>query len=109
VPRVKIEVRQILQRLLYRKDKYFGGDGRGEIILLLRCLLESSGNEDAIGEPIIVSAVAGCLEPKFIDRGVALIEALPREFARSLLRDRASQQAGGNSRATGLKAGAGPG
>jgi hypothetical protein len=38
-------------------------------------LLESSGNEDAIGEPIIVSAVAGCLEPKFIDRGVALIEA----------------------------------
>jgi hypothetical protein len=75
VPRLKIEVRQILQRLLYRKDKYFGGDGRGEIILLLRCLLESSGNKDAIGKPLIVSAVAGCLEPKFIDRGVALIEA----------------------------------
>jgi hypothetical protein len=78
VPPVKTEVRQILQRRLYRKDKYFGGGGRGEVILICRCICESIGNEGALNEPIIVSAVASCLEPKFIDRGVALIEAFDK-------------------------------
>jgi hypothetical protein len=78
VPPVKTEVRQILQRRLYRKDKYFGGGGRGEVILKCSCICESIGNEGSLNEPIIVSAVASCLEPKFIDRGVALIEAFDK-------------------------------
>ena len=74
LPPVTLDVRQIFQRLLYRKDK-FGGGGDGQIILTCRCISESTGNESAMNDPIIVSAVASCLEPRFIDRGLALIEA----------------------------------
>jgi hypothetical protein len=40
----------------------FGGDGRGHVTLLLRTILESNGNEDALIEPI-VSAVELAMRP----------------------------------------------
>src|ERR1700676_568658 len=68
VHQIASEARRTLQRLLYRRDKYLGDGGRGEIILLLRCILESNGNgNDALIEPI-VGAVAGCLKPEFTNR-----------------------------------------
>ena len=68
------EVRKTLQRQLYRKDKYLGGGGRGEITLLLRTIVESEGNQDALIEPI-VSAVAMCMVPQWTNLGLAWIEA----------------------------------
>jgi hypothetical protein len=59
VPQLDPEARRTLQRLMHRNEKY-GGDGRGHVILVLRCILESTGNEDALVEPI-VHAVWGCL------------------------------------------------
>jgi hypothetical protein len=74
MPTIDPQARLTLQRLLYRRDTSFGGGGAGMVILTLRCITESNGNENALIEPI-VGAVWGCLEPKFIDCGVALIEA----------------------------------
>jgi hypothetical protein len=53
--------RGIFQRMLHRQ-KYFGGDGRGHITLLIRTILESEGNQDALIEPII-SAVGLAMRP----------------------------------------------
>jgi hypothetical protein len=77
VPPIDAQTRRTLQRMLHRHDKYFGGDGRGHVIFLIRCILESSGNEDALIEPI-VSAVSVCLKPEWTDRGVELIEAFDK-------------------------------
>jgi hypothetical protein len=78
LPPVKPEVRQIFQRFLYRQDKFLGGGGAGKIILICRCICESVGNEEALHDPIIVGGVASSLEARFVDRGLALIEAFDK-------------------------------
>jgi hypothetical protein len=77
-PAIAAETRMSFQRSLYRQKYFPSEDARGKIILTLRCILESEGNESAIGDPIIVSAVGSCLQPNFIDRGVALLEAFDK-------------------------------
>jgi hypothetical protein len=47
LPSVDPRVRLCFQRCLYRSD-LFGGCGREKIILLIRTILESDGNEDAL-------------------------------------------------------------
>jgi hypothetical protein len=74
ITKIDPEVRKTLQRQLYRKDKYLGEGGRGEITLLLRTIVESEGNQDALIEPI-VSAVAMCMMPQWTNLGLAWIEA----------------------------------
>lgn len=54
-PRVSYE----LQKTYYRKNQ-FGEDGRGHVIMTLRCLTESAGNEAALAEPVIVRAASDC-------------------------------------------------
>ena len=85
-PPIDKETRLTLQRYLYRRDKYghmfrdnddFGTDGRGYITLLLRTILESEGNQDALIEPI-VSAVASSMRPIWVRRGLEWIAAFDR-------------------------------
>ena len=52
----------------------FGTDGRGHITLLIRTILESENNQDALIEPI-VSAVSACMRPEWTGRGLQWIEA----------------------------------
>ena len=70
------EVRRTLQRVLYRSDQ-FGGDGRGEVTLLIRTITESTGNEDALVEPI-VSAVRMCMRPEWTGLGLKWIESFDK-------------------------------
>jgi hypothetical protein len=70
---IDAETRGIFERKLYR-ERYFHNDARGEIIFLIRCILESSGNEGALVGPV-VSAVNGALRPEWTARGLELIEA----------------------------------
>jgi hypothetical protein len=76
VPPIDAETRDIFHRILYRQ-KYLGGDARGQVIFILRCILESSGNEGALIGPI-VRAVSYCLTPELTNRGLELIEAFDR-------------------------------
>jgi hypothetical protein len=83
-PQIDRETRLTLQRYLYRRNKYgamfrddFGTDGRGYITLLLRTILESDGNQDALIEPI-VSAVASSMRPIWVRRGLEWIAAFDR-------------------------------
>jgi hypothetical protein len=76
-PQIDRETRLTLQRYLYRRTKYgdvfkddFGSDGRGYITLLLRTILESEGNQNALVEPI-VSAVAGSMRTVWIRRALS--------------------------------------
>jgi hypothetical protein len=75
-PPIDVRVRLTLQRKLYRSEK-FGGDGRGEVTLLIRTIIESEGNEEALIEPI-VSAVSICMRPEWTKKGLAWIEAFDR-------------------------------
>jgi hypothetical protein len=68
VPLIDAEMRRTLQRQMHRRDKYFGGGGRGHVTLLVRTILESENNQDALIEPI-VSAVSLCMEPEWTDFG----------------------------------------
>jgi hypothetical protein len=74
VPLIDAQARRMLQRLLHRHDKFLGGDGRGHVTLLIRTILESEGNQDALIEPI-VSAVSLCMRPEWTNKGLAWIEA----------------------------------
>jgi hypothetical protein len=76
VPPIDLEVRRTLQRLLHRRE-FFGGDGLGCVTLLIRTILESEGNQDALIEPI-VSAVSFCMRPEWTEKGLAWIEAFDR-------------------------------
>jgi hypothetical protein len=85
-PPIDKETRLTLQRYLYRRNRYgamfrddddFGADGRGYITLLLRTILESEGNQDAVIEPI-VSAVASSMRPIWVRRGLEWIAAFDR-------------------------------
>jgi hypothetical protein len=81
-PPIDKETRLTLQRYLYRRNRYgamfrgddFGTDGRGHITLLLRTILESEGNQNALIEPI-VSAVASSMRTIWIRRGIEWIAA----------------------------------
>jgi hypothetical protein len=76
VPPIDAETRGVFQRTLHRQ-KYFGGDARGQVIFIIRCILESSGNEQALIGPV-VRAVSICLTPELTNRGLELIEAFDR-------------------------------
>ena len=84
-PQIDKETRLTLQRYLYRRNRFgamfrdddFGTDGRGYITLLLRTILESEGNQDALIEPI-VSAVASSMRATWIRRGIEWIAAFDR-------------------------------
>ncbi len=54
-----------------------GSDGRGNITLLLRTILEPEGNQDALIEPVVV-AVASSMRAIWIRRGLEWIAALDR-------------------------------
>jgi hypothetical protein len=92
-PPIDRETRLTLQRYLYRRDKYgamfrddndFGSDGRGYITLLLRTILESEGNRDALVAPV-VSAVSSCMRPEWTGLGVRWIECFDSIPLRSML------------------------
>jgi hypothetical protein len=72
-PPVDARVLITLQKHLYRSG-IFGTDGRGHIILLIKTILESENNGDALIEPI-VSAVSCCMRPEWTGRGLQWIEA----------------------------------
>ncbi|PSO30528.1 hypothetical protein [Bradyrhizobium sp. MOS002] len=74
VPLIDAGARKTLQKILYRWDHYEGGTGSERVTLLIRTILESDGNENALVEPI-VSAVHGAMRPEWTDRGLAWIEA----------------------------------
>jgi hypothetical protein len=76
VPPIDAETRGIFQRMLYRQ-KYFGGDVRGRIVFIIRCITESSGNENALIGPV-VSAVSSCVTSELTNRGLQLIEAFDK-------------------------------
>jgi len=56
-----------------RRAEMFGADGRGHITLLVRTILESENNGDALIEPI-VSAVSICMRPEWTGLGLKWIE-----------------------------------
>jgi hypothetical protein len=72
-PPIDDQVRVELQKILYRRNM-FGTDGREHLILLLRTILESEGNQDALINPI-VSAVSSCMQEEWTERGLEWIEA----------------------------------
>lgn len=72
-PPVDSTARSALQRI-YRRKELFGGDGRGHVTLVIRTIIESTGNLDALVEPI-VSAVEMSMRPQWTERGLAWIEA----------------------------------
>ena len=71
-PPINEATRRRLQRILYLRE-YFGRD-RGHVVLVLRCILESTGNEGALIEPV-VSAVSGALKPAWENLGLDLVAA----------------------------------
>jgi hypothetical protein len=77
VPLIDAQARRMLQKLLHRHDKFLGGDGSGHVTLLIRTILESEGNQDALIEPI-VSAVSLCMRPEWTKKGLAWIEAFDK-------------------------------
>jgi hypothetical protein len=85
---VDAQVQRTLQKHLYRSG-IFGTDGRGHVTLLIRTILESENNRDALIEPI-VSAVSSCMRPEWTGLGVRWIEcfdSIPLKSMLSTLRD----------------------
>jgi hypothetical protein len=68
VPPIDAQVRLTLQRQLYRSEK-FGGGGRGDIMLQIRTITETEGNQNALVEPII-SAVSMSMRPEWTGLGL---------------------------------------
>ena len=67
-PAVDAQVHHTLQKHLYRSG-IFGNRRTGSVTLLVRTILESEGNQDALIEPI-VSAVSACMRPEWTGRGL---------------------------------------
>jgi hypothetical protein len=87
-PPVDPQVHLTFQKHLYRSG-IFGTDGRGHITLLLRTIIESENNQDALVEPI-VSAVSSCMRPEWTDRGLEWIQcfdSIPLKSMLNTLRD----------------------
>jgi hypothetical protein len=72
-PPVDAQVHRTLHKHLYRSG-IFGTDGRGHVTLLIRTIIESENNQDALIEPI-VSAVSACMRPEWTNRGLGWIAA----------------------------------
>ena len=68
-PFIDLDARARLQRLLERR-------GEQHVVMLVRTIIESEGNESALVEPV-VSAVAMVISdfPKWTDKGLAWIQA----------------------------------
>jgi hypothetical protein len=64
--------RLYLQRHLYIDDM-FDKDGQGHVVMTLRCITESKGNETALSE-MMVRAVSSAIG-QYEDRGIELLEA----------------------------------
>jgi hypothetical protein len=60
------------QKILYR-CRMFNADGRGQIILTCRCILESTANEGAFSEPFVSAVHNVCSKKEFAERGLDLI------------------------------------
>jgi hypothetical protein len=73
VPEIDDGARIVLQKAFFRRN-LFNEDGRGHVVLVLRCICESTGNEAALIEPV-VDAVSSCIRSEFTKHGVKLIEA----------------------------------
>jgi hypothetical protein len=74
------DVRLFLQKMLRRHDllrsvdaKRFHAKGEEEVTLLLRTVFESSNGAAALTVPIL-RAVSNCMEPRYVDHGLAWIE-----------------------------------
>jgi hypothetical protein len=74
------DVRLFLQKKLRRHDflrsvdaKRFHAKGEEEVTILLRTVFESSNGAAALTMPIL-PAVSGCMEPRWVDHGLAWIE-----------------------------------
>lgn len=81
---VPADVRDYFQRILYRKDKFDGGGGEEKIVLLIRTINESGGNEGALIEPI-VSAVGSCMQRRWTEQGLKWIEAFDKLNLRGIV------------------------
>jgi hypothetical protein len=84
VPPIDPASRYRLQRLFYIHDKFGDGDARGYITLLIRTILESENNQDALVEPII-HAVSSSMKPEWTNLGLAWIEAFDKIPLNALL------------------------
>jgi hypothetical protein len=87
-PLLDARVHLTFQKHLYRSG-IFGTDGRGHVTLLIRTILESENNQDALVEPI-VSAVSSCMRPEWTGLGVRWIEcfdSIPLKSMLNTLRD----------------------
>ncbi len=73
-PPIGADVRYFLQRTYYRREQ-FGDGGAGLITMILRCILESAGNADAIAEPAIIEAVGSCCMSPGLPHDMRLLEA----------------------------------
>jgi hypothetical protein len=62
------------QKTIYRA-RMFDVDGRGQIILACRCILESKGNERAFSQPFVSAVLSTACSEEFADHGLALVEA----------------------------------
>jgi hypothetical protein len=92
-PPVDEQVHRTLQKHLYRSG-IFGTDGRGHVTLLIRTILESENNQDALIEPI-VSAVSSCMRREWTDRGLEWIQcfdSIPLKSMLNTLRDLFGEQ-----------------
>jgi hypothetical protein len=71
---IDAQARRALQRILYRKQQ-FGQDGGGDLILLLRTIVESEPNGTAALIEPVVHAVSICMEPQWTSAGLRWLEA----------------------------------
>jgi hypothetical protein len=82
-PPINADVRYLLQRTYYRREQ-FGGGGAGLVTMILRCILESAGNADAIAEPAIIEAVSTCVSSG-LPQDMRLLEAFDQLNLLSIL------------------------
>jgi hypothetical protein len=83
-PQISPDARYFLQRTYYRREQ-FGGGGAGLVTVILRCILESDGNSDAIAEPAIIEAVASCCTSPRLPHDMRLLEAFDQLHLVSIL------------------------
>lgn len=81
-PPVDDAARLALQKHVFRSEwlrkmGFKSEDGRQHVTLLVRTIIESEGNQDALIEPI-VSAVSSCMRKEWTDRGLQWIAAFDK-------------------------------
>jgi hypothetical protein len=70
IPLIEAKARDRLHVLLHRH-------GPAHVTLLIRTIIESEGNQDALVEPV-VSAISICMDPQWTERGLAWLEAFDK-------------------------------